>query len=390
MNQSVRQTHLQYYREHQITPVRYDLSSMDSHLSRRFALYSKLGLLPLTFANSSVLEVAAGTGQNSLYVAQCKPSRLVLLEPNAAGVSHIHDAYTAFPHSHTAPEIIVQTLEDYSPENTFDIVLCENWLGTSAHEQSLLTKLTGMVSIKGIVVLTTVSPIGFVPNLLRRFLAIHLEPDVHNFQKRTELLVSAFDSHLDTLTNMTRSSTDWVQDNMLNPAYFGLCLSIPNLLNRLDNQFEVMASSPFFAEDWRWFKGVYGEQRNSSEQFLTEYWKKAHNFLDYREETFVGHEKKNLALEKKAFQLLEAIASHEDAYLRKDTLSIYAKNVLTVLDDFIYLIPERFSMSLKGLQEVRALISSPLLINIASVSGMSDFRGLFGRETVYVSLIKVE
>lgn len=389
MNTSVRQTHLQYYREHQITPVRYDLRSMDSHLSRRFALYSKLGLLPLTFANASVLEVAAGTGQNSLYVAQCKPSRLVLLEPNATGVSHIHESYTAFSHPHTAPEIIVQTLEDYSPENTFDIVLCENWLGTSAHEQSLLTKLAGMVSIKGIVVLTTVSPIGIVPNLLRRFLALHLAPDIYNFQKRTELLVSAFDSHLDTLTNMTRSSTDWVQDNMLNPAYFGLCLSIPNLLNRLNNQFEVVASSPVFAEDWRWFKGLHG-QRNYSEQFLAEYWKKAHNFLDYRQEPFVGHERKNLALEKKAFQLLDAIASHEDAYLRKDTLSIYAKNVLKEFDDFIYLIPEQFSISLKGLQEVRELISSPSSINIASVSSMSDFSGLFGRETVYVSLIKVE
>ena len=74
MNQVERQTHLEFYREHNIAPVRYDLSNIDAHLERRFSLYAKLGLLPLSFAKSSVLEVAAGTGHNSLYPAHLLPS----------------------------------------------------------------------------------------------------------------------------------------------------------------------------------------------------------------------------------------------------------------------------------------------------------------------------
>ena len=35
----------------------------------------------------------------------------------------------------------------------------------------------------------------------------------------------AFGPHLRTLAAMTRGVTDWVQDNMLNPAYFGIMLT---------------------------------------------------------------------------------------------------------------------------------------------------------------------
>jgi 2-polyprenyl-3-methyl-5-hydroxy-6-metoxy-1,4-benzoquinol methylase len=198
MSQVARQTHLEYYREHQIAPVRYDLANMDAHMERRCSLYSKLGLLPLTFNQSRVLEVAAGTGHNSLYLARTMPAKLVLLEPNAIGAQHIREVYSSFHQPHTSPELIRETLEEYSPSEDFDIVLCENWLGTSAHEQSLLRKLAGMVANNGMLVLTTVSPVGFVPNLLRRFLSIYLAPENIDFQKRTEILVEAFGSHLDS------------------------------------------------------------------------------------------------------------------------------------------------------------------------------------------------
>ena len=63
MSQIVRKTHLEYYREHQIAPVHYDLTNMKAHMDRRCSLYTKLGLLPLTFHQARVLsQRAALTG----------------------------------------------------------------------------------------------------------------------------------------------------------------------------------------------------------------------------------------------------------------------------------------------------------------------------------------
>ncbi len=389
MSQAARQTHLEFYREHQITPVRYDLSNLDAHLERRFALYAKLGLSPLTFKHSKVLEIAAGTGHNSLYLAQLMPAQLVLVEPNATGVEHIREAYSNFAKPHTCPELISQTVEEYLPQGTFDIVLCENWLGVSKHELAMLDKISGMVSQQGILVITTVSPLGFVPNLLRRFLAIYLAPHNKDFLERTELLVAAFGSHLDTLSSMTRNKEDWVQDNMLNPAYFGLCLSIPQVLERLGGSFEALGSSPVFAEDWRWFKGLHGVERNTNAHFLTEYMRKAHNFLDYREQPQVGNSLLNAQLEDKAKQLLTAITAHEDAYLNGSATLPAVQEISHLLDDLITLLPSHLVQAIRGLSEVQNLIKNPVFINSASVANMTDFRGLFGRETAYVSLMRV-
>ena len=109
----MRQTHLEYYNQHGIAPVRYDMSSMEDHLGRRESLYNMLGLLPLIFHGTRVLEVAAGTGHNSLYVAAQMPKEFVLLEPNPLAVRHIHDVYSKFDRTHTIPEIVTKSLEEY-------------------------------------------------------------------------------------------------------------------------------------------------------------------------------------------------------------------------------------------------------------------------------------
>lgn len=392
MNPVASKAHLEFYSEHQILPVNYDLSNLDAHLQRRGALYNNLGLLPLTFRDSHVLEVAAGTGQNSLYLAQTMPSKLILLEPNKIGVESIYNNYKTFNKPHTSPEIISQTLEEFNPIGNFDIVICENWLGTSAHEQTLLIKLGNMVANHGMLVLTALSPVGFVPNLLRRFLSLYLAPINANFQKRTELLISAFANHLDTLLAMTRNKTDWVQDNMLNPAYFGLCLSLPQIIAILGKQFDVKSTSPSFMEDWRWFKSLHGSQYEFNEHFLSEYWKKSHNFLDHREKPSVRNENpmKNMRLEESAINLLHRIAMHEDAYLREEDATKHVHAIITALNEFILYIPENFSAAIAGLNEITQLIRSPKMITIESVSKLNEFKALFGRETVYVSLMKAK
>ena len=346
-----RQTHIEYYRLHGIAPVRYDLSDMPAHLQRREALYNKLALPPLAFRGSRVLEVAAGTGHNSLYLAQLLPARLLLLEPNATALEHLRRAYAAFDPPHTVPEVIACTLEEFDPDEPFDIVLCENWLGSSTHDLAMLDKLVEMVTPAGVLVVTTVSPIGMVPNLLRRFLVPGLIRDKLDFEAQSRLLVAAFAPQLRTVDAMTRSVTDWVLDNMLNPAYFGVCLSIPAVIERLGARFDVLGCSPAFAEDWRWYKAMTGASRRINDHFLEEYWRKAHNYLDHREPPFPGDAEANRRLEQAALDVLGAVEAHEDACARGDDASREATQARGRLEKFIGAAPPRMAAPVAALRE---------------------------------------
>lgn len=382
-----RSNHLEFYQQHQIAPVLYNTSNMDHHLERRYFLYSRLGLPPVAFRNARVLEVAAGTGQNSLYIASLMPSELVLLEPNPTAIKHIHETYAQFGRPHCFPQVIMSKLEDFSTKNQFDIVLCENWLGTSSHELNLLQKLGGLVAPNGMLVITNVLPIGILPNILRRFLSAYIAPISLSFEHRTELLVQAFASHLQTIKGMTRNVVDWVQDNMINPAYFDLCLTPMKTLEVLNDGFEIIGSSPAISEDWRWFKEMTRKSRNLNDHFFEQYWKKAHNFLDYRSEITLSDSMINRQLEEKAMALLQAVKHHEDAHIHNQDISKNALYVSRCFSDLMNILPEHH-LAQDSLKEIRSFIDAPEMIAAEAIADMQSFSALFGRETSYLSLAK--
>jgi 2-polyprenyl-3-methyl-5-hydroxy-6-metoxy-1,4-benzoquinol methylase len=384
-----RQTHLEFYQQHGISPVSYDIKNLSDHFERRASLYDQLALPTLAFSKSRVLEIAAGTGHNSLYIAAQHPESLVLLEPNSVGIDEIKSTYSQFGADFIDPILITKKLEDYFPDRPYEIVICENWLGTSKHEQLLLNKLKSFICPRGILVITTVSPIGFLPNLIRRYLSSLVAPLELSFEERSRILTNTFQSHLHTLKAMTRNVEDWVHDNMINPAYFDLCLSTPTALDFLGVEFEILGSSPSISEDWRWFKSLYGENKNNNIHYLKEYWKKNHNFLDSRLEPSSGNAELNIRIEKKAFQFLEAVRAHEDCLIQGKNAEKLRSHVVLVLQEFIGLLPESVFMAKIALEDALNLIQNNDQINTEDISDSLAFAHLFGRETSYISVQKI-
>lgn len=97
------QDHLQFYLANKISPVRQDISDLQSHLDRRQSLYQRLGVPRQFITGKNVLEVGPGSGHNSLYVASCLPSELNLVEPNPVGREGIAELYSHFTLPHTRP-----------------------------------------------------------------------------------------------------------------------------------------------------------------------------------------------------------------------------------------------------------------------------------------------
>lgn len=380
-------SHLDYYIKHNISPVRYDLSSVDAHFERRASLYRSLGLLPLAFRHADVLEVAVGSGQNSFYVASLQPRSLTLLEPNPRGIADIQALYGSQKILHTAPTLIEKKLEDFRPNQLWDVVLCENWLGASPHERGLLRKLGSFVAKDGMLVVTAVSPIGFAPNMIRRALAAKLSKSGLSFEARTQLLVSAFSSHLATIDAMTRSAEDWVHDNMMNPAYFDLCLTVPMIVEELGAAFEVVGSNPVFAQDWRWFKALHGDARQFNAHFLHEYRAVCHNFFDYRAKLPMSGDDTSQAVENAAHNLINLIREYEN----KRRTSAAASSEIELLGGLSVFVTAATGIlsptALEGIQEAIKLLGRSE-IRAEHIAGMESFSGLFGRETLYVSLNK--
>jgi 2-polyprenyl-3-methyl-5-hydroxy-6-metoxy-1,4-benzoquinol methylase len=367
------ETHLEYYMRHGLNPVRYEMANLSHHLQRRESLYRSLGLPRRTFRGARILEVAAGTGQNSLYLASLDPAELVLIEPNPVAQRDIAALYQ----DHLVrPKLIAEAFQNFASDGEFDIVICENWLGCRAEERALLRKLARLVAPEGILVLTAVSPVGILPNILRRALAGRLDDTRLTFAERTARLVSAFGPHLATLPAMTRSTTDWVQDNVLSPAYFGILLTIPMILEDLGGGFQVLGSSPHFATDWRWFKALFGDHRRYNSHFLELYRRNLHNFLDHRQVLENRDLGRNDQLDRAARAVIDAAESLERGAQRGAL-----EHAVIALQDATSDLPAIAAALDEFLQLFQADNLTP-----NDVAEMKVFGSLFGRETLYVSL----
>jgi len=381
------ESHLSYYTAHGISPVHYAAKNIQEHFERRASLYRSLGLTPLAFRGARALEVAIGSGQNSLYVASLFPESLTLVEPNPIALREIRDLYGKTEVPHTPPTLVESTLQEYSPAHQFDIVICENWLGKAPHERALLGKLAGFLAHQGVMVVTTVTPTGLLPNMIRRSLSVKFCDPRLPFVERTEKLVAMFKPHLDTMSAMTRSATDWVQDNMMNPAYFDLCLTIPEVLQDMDGMLTALGVNPSFATDWRWFKALHGDARAFNRHMIGEYETALHNFFDYQLVFSQPDAELNRKIEKMCLEFIESVRAYERSALAGENKSGGLAAVTDTLEGIVRQLsgfPDQVKLGLaSGLQ---ALLADSDDYEIVAKPG--PFSRLFGRETVYLSMIR--
>ena len=384
MTYSHKSVELEYYIKEGISPVHYDLSDLNKHFQIRASLYRLLGIIPSFFKEKDILEVAPGSGHNSVYTATLLPRTYDLVEPNPNGCRDILNIFKGLSIEHTKPNLFQESLDDYKSDTLYDIVITEGWPGGFLdYEKSMLVKLSSFVNPGGIMLITFFSPIGGMATYLRRLIGHRLILEKDQMEQKTAVLKKAFSSHLDKLGSMTRSHKHWIQDSILNP-YICVAHNTPLLCTEiLGDEYEIYSSVPKLGTDWRWYKSLYGNQRKFNESFLAEYDKISHCMIDYRMNGVKRPKDKNKKLEKLCFDFAAIVKNNEnlghEAYIKKvePFLSKIISNVK----------PDLPQATKKALHEVSTLLKKKV-VEIDDVAKMNEFSSFFGREQCYLSIMK--
>ena len=129
MSNSEKSVELEYYIKEGISPVHYDLTDLKKHFEIRSSLYRLLGIIPNFFEKKDILEVAPGSGHNSIFTATLLPKTYDLVEPNPKGCEDILKIFKDFSLKHTKPKLHERSLENFKTNKLYDIVITEGWPG---------------------------------------------------------------------------------------------------------------------------------------------------------------------------------------------------------------------------------------------------------------------
>lgn len=374
---------LEYYVREGISPVHYNLSNLNVHFQIRASLYRLLGLVPDFVREKDVLEIAPGSGHNSIYTASLCPKNYDLVEPNPNGCKDILKIFKKLKIKHTKPRLFQKSLDDFKSKKIYDLVITEGWPGGFLdYDKKMLRKLSLFVKPGGLLFISFFPPIGGMATYLRRLIGHRLVSRNNKIQIKTDILKNAFSSHLKQLKSMTRSHEHWIQDSILNP-YICVAHNTPKLCREiLDHRFQIYQSVPKFSNDWRWYKSLHGKQRKFNEVFLEEYNSISHCMIDYRIKNLKRSKKKNIELEKLCFQFAKITKINEnlgyDAYI-DNVQPIFTKIISNIKNN----LPKEVYISLKEAEKILQKKN----IKIKDVSSMKRFNSFFGREQCYLSFI---
>ena len=218
--------------------------------------------------------------------------------------------------------------------------------------------------------------------MVRRFLANQLFSVDDDFNKKSEKLLISFGPHLSTLKDMSCPHIDWVQDSLLNPGFLTMHPSPDMFIKDIGQNYSIYNSYPRFTSDWRWYKSLYGEKKNFNNVYFDNYSKNIHNFLDYRFVFDQRSSRLNAELEQLCFEFRNVVTMFED---QNNNNSI--SQAVVIIDKVKQNIGSLKSPLEKSIDEVLDVIKTSK-IDTETISQMKYFNKCFGRELLYISVLR--
>ncbi|MFZ5354284.1 MAG: class I SAM-dependent methyltransferase [Bacillota bacterium] len=379
----MRESFIEFYGKHKISPVRQDLTNILHHYERRGSLYRHLGILSGLFTNKTILEIGPGSGHNSLYIASLEPKLYHLVEGNPTGVQSIKKLFEKNNFNKSNYVVFESLIEDFNSELKYDIVLCEGMLPGLNDPVGTLLRIKEYVSQGGVLIITCNDPISMLSESIRHLIGQLLIWDLENIDEMLGILTPVFSKHLDLLSGVTKRYDDWIIDNIINPAGIGTTLSIAEAIDAISDQFIIYSSSPKIFSDWRWYKQIFDdESKRINSHVIEQYWSLVHSFIAYDRVFDQRDEKANKILYRLCDDLRINIRYLRDIHDKStlEEIKVLLKEITKEVNLFSTDVAD-------ALSEVLSLLKSNH-ISIESVNKCINFARWFGRGQQYLSFTR--
>lgn len=269
-----------FYSDHKVSPVSQDITDLGKHFQRRDSLFRSLGIAPSLVKNSNVIEFGPGSGHNTVFTASLSPSKYVLVDGNTLGLTQTQEKLDQLNFRNY--QIVTSLFIDYVSDEKFNLVWAENCIPHQSDPLLILRHLSNFTQPSGIFVTTTISPISYLSETIRRLLFNICITTQTSLQSSLDILRPYLATHLGNLKAMSRPVDDWIIDNILHPLEQRQLLTVPEVVETLCNNFDFYASSSKFTADWRWYKEIVGEDRQFNSIAANAYYQSNINLIDYR------------------------------------------------------------------------------------------------------------
>jgi SAM-dependent methyltransferase len=320
---------LDFYKEHSVIPTHLEISDKKEFFAQRNFLFESLGVPPNFLDGSKILEFGSGTGQKAEHLLSLKPKVYVAVDNNPESLKSTQAVISSSKFSGIA-RVANADFFHYQDSEKYDFILAELVLPTQQHPQLLLKKLIEMLEVGGILVITCADSISILSENLRRAIVKRLDFVSNDISDSAKRIIDFFESDLDFLIGMNRRRVDWAIDQMIKPT-IGPQLSIPEAIEGFNNSAKFYGSSPRFVEDLRWYKSPDIKLVSLNTIAEKNYWRKCHNFLDYRHEYQTLEEQVNYQLKDLSDKIYKVVQESEWSSESFASLNENCKNITTLI-----------------------------------------------------------
>jgi len=225
---------------------------------------------------------SAQGGVNATVTSTYKPSRYYFVDGSKAGIQQLNYFIKTKKVITKDIKIFESEFLEFTTDNFFDLVIAEGCIPGQNDPRSTLLKISSFVKKNGILITTTTTKSSTFSEILRVLYAFLIKPYFESEDLYINFLESEFSSHLTTLGPNTRSTEDWVLDNIINPTYRnGYIFSISDVLNTLVN-FEIQSTFPLFEFDLTWYRNYITSKDSNSNALNLQLIRLESLLFDYR------------------------------------------------------------------------------------------------------------
>ena len=139
----------------------------------------------------------------------------------------------------------------------------------AASPLEILQHVAKFVKPNGILVITLTNGISILSECFRRLIYHKFLKSEDSVLKNADKMVSFYEHHTKHLAGMSRSTKDWILDNITQPLHDRKMST--EVVEAVGNKFDIFYTSPKFVQDMRWYKEVVGQNRLFNEPLKSYY-----------------------------------------------------------------------------------------------------------------------